>query len=48
MAERTRFERMVIAAALTEFSDKYEQTDPELAEYAEQLADKQLDWHTAN
>ncbi|WP_238476891.1 hypothetical protein [Natranaeroarchaeum sulfidigenes] len=47
MPEHTRLERIIIAVALTEFSAQHEQTDPELAEYAERLAEERLDWRTA-
>ena len=47
MTEYTRFERIIIAVALTEFSAQHEQTDPELAEYAERLAEERLDWDIA-
>lgn len=45
MPQDDRLEDIVIAAALTEFSAQYEQTDPELAAYAKQLANQQLVMH---
>ena len=42
MSQDNRLEDIVIAVALTEFSAQYEQTNPELAEYATDLAEKQL------
>lgn len=42
MSQKAHLENIVIAVALTEFASQYEQTDPELADYAEHLADKQL------
>ena len=42
MSQDDRLEKIVISVALIEFSTQYEQSDPELAEYAKHLADKQL------
>lgn len=48
MWQDNRLKGIVIAVALTEFSAHYEQTDPELAEYAKQLADEQLITHDSD
>lgn len=48
MSQDDRLEAIVIAIALTEFSSQYEQTDPELAEYANCLADKYLVTHSSD